>query len=349
MGGMLLVILGAGASFDSAEEAGIEPGRRSEIHEWRPPLAKDLFVPRNHLGSVLQRYGDYCAGLIGELRAAPADQPLEQLLDEVSARANDRQDSRAATELMAIRYYIRDFIEACSDSWLTMTRHITNYHYLVNRLDRWAREADEQVLYVTFNYDTLLEHACRQAQLFITDFNSYIAHPRIKVFKPHGSVDWAHHVNFDIVPDVNERDYVIQNASTLNIPLVFEKRTDWRAGIRGQEWVPALAVPVYRKSEFECPPEHIEALRSLLPKVDRLLVIGWRATEQNFIELLGAERSQRLRSALIACKSKKDSGGVWTQLEYAFQTRPTGFSNLENDIGFSDLAHRRGLLDGLLA
>jgi len=51
----------------------------------------------------------------------------------------------------------------------------------------------EEVRFVTFNYDTLLEHACRQSlQLDMRSVDSYVA-ARVgyKVFKPHGSVNWV--------------------------------------------------------------------------------------------------------------------------------------------------------------
>lgn len=354
---MLLVILGAGASFDSAELQHVDPAKRPEVPEWQPPLAKDLFQSRSHFGAAMEQYSDYCSGLIAELRAAvSANRPLEQLLDEVSLRAKD--DPRSATEIMAVRYYLRQVIDTCSSKWLEITHRTTNYHFLVSRLDRWARERNERVLYVTFNYDTLLEHACRQAGSYITDLASYISHPRLKVFKPHGSTNWAHHISFQIPPNLNDRDYVIQNAGTLEIPATIEIRDDWRVGIRGQEWIPALAVPIESKGEFECPAAHIEALEKMLPEVNRVLIIGWRATEDNFVELLKRPSPKKVRRMLIACKSKGDSGRVFHQLEDTFYLNRSdmgfvdlwnaGVSSLENELGFSDLVKQPALLDDLL-
>jgi len=197
---MLLVIVGAGASFNSAEEQDIDPVQRGRIQEWQPPLAKQLFESRSHFGQTFERYSDFCAGLVVELRSAvAAGGPLEQVLDEVLIRAKD--DARSATELMAIRYYLRQIIHECAQHWLAMTHRATNYHFLVSRLDRWARERNECVMYVTFNYDTLLEQACRQADLFIKDLDSYTSHPRIRVLKPHGCTTWAHHVTFPVPPN----------------------------------------------------------------------------------------------------------------------------------------------------
>ena len=49
---------------------------------------------------------------------------------------------------------------------------------------------------------------------------------------------------------------------------------------------PALAIPVEAKQEYECPDDHLQALNECLPKITKLLVIGWRASEDQFLDLL---------------------------------------------------------------
>ena len=49
---------------------------------------------------------------------------------------------------------------------------------------------------------------------------------------------------------------------------------------------PAIAIPVQRKDEFECPKEHLDLIRSLLPKVSKILFIGWKAQEDHFLRML---------------------------------------------------------------
>jgi len=194
------------------------------------------------------------------------------------------------------------------------------------------------VAYVTFNYDTLLERAClHEAQLSMVDLTSYISHDRLKVFKPHGSINWAHPLVLDPPPpNVNDRDYVIQNAIRLNIPEEFVLH-EGSAGSRGLEAVPALAVPIESKAVFECPPDHISLLKELLPEVDRLLIIGWRATERNFTALLRA-CSRELRSALVACAGEEESASTARRICDARGSMAVrGFQSWENRLGFSDL------------
>ena len=49
---------------------------------------------------------------------------------------------------------------------------------------------------------------------------------------------------------------------------------------------PAIAIPVETKRDYECPDEHLECLQGYLPQITKVLSIGWRATEQHFMDLL---------------------------------------------------------------
>jgi hypothetical protein len=50
--------------------------------------------------------------------------------------------------------------------------------------------------------------------------------------------------------------------------------------------IPAIAIPVQTKGVFECPADHIATLKDCLNKVTKLLVIGWRANDMHFLNLL---------------------------------------------------------------
>jgi len=49
---------------------------------------------------------------------------------------------------------------------------------------------------------------------------------------------------------------------------------------------PAIAIPVEKKDHFECPIEHVRFLQDFIPKVSKILVIGWKAAEMHFRRLL---------------------------------------------------------------
>lgn len=62
----------------------------------------------------------------------------------------------------------------------------------------------------------------------------------------------------------------------------------------GRSVFPAIAIPVEHKNQFACPQSLVEQLVKALPNVSKVLIIGWRATEQHFLNLL-ANRLNGLR------------------------------------------------------
>lgn len=53
--------------------------------------------------------------------------------------------------------------------------------------------------------------------------------------------------------------------------------------------LPALGAPKRDKTEFECPPGHLDALRADLNTVKRVLIVGWRAAEAHVVNLLNID------------------------------------------------------------
>ncbi|MGI8412829.1 MAG: hypothetical protein ACR2QA_10140 [Solirubrobacteraceae bacterium] len=118
--------------------------------------------------------------------------------------------------------------------------------------------------------------------------------------------------------------------------------------------VPALAIPMEAKTDFECPQSHLAALRSDLPAVRRLLIVGWRAAEPHVVDLLwgsDADSQSGLMpgfSSLIVSGSKDDATQVASNLGRVIERSPTQWRLVEPS-GFSALlANRREHLDGLL-
>jgi hypothetical protein len=56
--------------------------------------------------------------------------------------------------------------------------------------------------------------------------------------------------------------------------------------VKVENWLyfPAISIPVQQKSHFSCPQEWLQQLDTLLDGVSNLLVIGWRAGEEHFLE-----------------------------------------------------------------
>jgi len=306
---MLMVIFGAGASYDSIDRG------LAELHpEHRPPLASALFAQRASADEVIRSY-PRCRAVIPRLRAAGlrGGGEVERELQKLQAEQQDGYLERAS-HLMATRYYLRDLLIANGNWWLQLSAGITNYTALLDELARWRYTDKDPTALVTFNYDNLLERACRD--VLGMPFNSlieYTSREDFRVFKPHGSVDWDRSVgpnpNTVYVPD-----HIITHAASLTATGPIQVQRIPGDGSLGRHPCPAIAIPVELKSTFECPDEHLDALKRMLPNVDRLLVIGWRATEEHFLEVLRAGLANRRIPVMIVADTEQAADSTWLSL-----------------------------------
>lgn len=197
------------------------------------------------------------------------------------------------------------------------------------------RKPDEQVCIVTFNYDRLIEAALPAVGVEITDLNAYIAHPNYKLIKLHGSVNWARRISTPMtnlgrgaMPITQE---LITLAPHLTITEEYRMVSQYPIATDGVNALfPAIAVPVRNEADFECPPEHLEALRLFLPKVDTLLLIGWSATQTAFLDLL-KENLREVRGLIVA-ESTEEAARV----AYSMNAQGLSFHFYYTSGGFSD-------------
>jgi hypothetical protein len=150
----------------------------------------------------------------------------------------------------------------------------------LDKIEQRRRKAKEHVVLTTFNYDTFLETACGDTLGFKpTELDEYIAHhPDYSLFRPHGCIEW--------VREVTGRPAHLTPGDLIS--LGSEVALDGAIMVRSSNSaaIPAIAVPVTSKDLFECPEEHIEKVRPLLTKTNAILVIGWRAQELTFMDML---------------------------------------------------------------
>lgn len=146
---MLMVIFGAGASYDSS--AAMRPKDQEElVHKgWRPPLANELFEPRMEFDGFLKRY-PRCRALAPFLRDRTDNRSVEAVLSEFQAQSE--ANPARPKQLAAIKFYLRDMLWGVQENWLGKIPGGTNYDALVDEIDNLFR--DESVCFVTFNYDT---------------------------------------------------------------------------------------------------------------------------------------------------------------------------------------------------
>ncbi len=103
---MLMVIFGAGASFDSVPHR--PPGMSFHEREYRPPPANELFGDRPQFASAMEQFPK-CLALIPHLRKAGIS--VEQELEKLQTEAEE--DPERHRQLAAIRYYLHFLLWDC--------------------------------------------------------------------------------------------------------------------------------------------------------------------------------------------------------------------------------------------
>lgn len=286
-----MVIFGAGASFDS-----VSPRLNEALHRGvarlRPPLAKDLF---SELFAPFVAATPEAAPVVAQMRLASlSGGDVERKLADLQAEVDTYPDR--AAHVAAVRFYLHRLIAACTDEWIKHSAGITNYLLMVDQIAAWQRRSQQPVLFVTFNYDTMLEDAlARTLPGWDQDLVRVMSRTDFNLFKPHGSISWGRRAS---LPDrlmlraKNSDDIqrtMCRRYSELFVSdeFVLRRPNEYvRGGSEAPLLFPAIAIPVERKAHFECPPEHRGRFERLVAGTTRLVVVGWRATEQHFTEIL---------------------------------------------------------------
>src|SRR3972149_7928445 len=300
---MLMVVFGAGASYDSVLSRPPWESSRERLH-YRPPLANELFGTTDEYRDSITRFPK-CKPILPRLQGVvrqggSVEVELERLQEEA-----DAGDWERYKQLAAVRYYLHYLLIDFIRNWDGVTLGVTNYSALLDDIRHHRRDGEATCL-GTFNYDTLLEAALAVFGLDIQGIGDYIRRTDLKVIKLHGSAHWGREVDSTFIQSVPERNVwelaheMIDRAAELDISQRFKLTREWPiARIDGNLLFPAIAIPFERKLDFECPPEHLEALRVFIPEVTKLLVIGWRATDQPFLELLAENIRPDLRGMVV--------------------------------------------------
>ncbi len=252
--------------------------------------------------------------------------------------------SRGPQELAAVRCYLQRAISDCQIRWHNTTRGITNYLTLLREIEL-TQKVKEPVCLVTFNYDNLLEYALDPLGYRFTRMEDYTETLEpFRVFKLHGSVNWGQIVENQLPANINPQHspsimtYLIDHAAELRVTNRFVLCNPASMLVVDDRPIfPAIAIPVEKKSEFACPQTHVEQLVEALPQVSKILVIGWRATEGHFLNLLG-NRITGLKPGVHLCivaGSQPDAEETNAKFHRALLNNPpvstigpSGFTNL---------------------
>jgi len=341
---MLMVIFGAGASYDCVSSRSVLEWT-PERNQYRLPLARQLFDDRGIFNLWINNF-PRCKPVIPRLRKASRDGSVESELEKLRAEGLTYPDRYK--QLAAVQFYLQSMLWDCQKNLKSDPGwSVTNYMPLLDQIHSWRR-INKQTCLVTFNYDTMLEDALALIGIKINSLTDYISSDDYKIIKLHGSINWVHPVETPI-ENVNGRsnwdiaNELIERTTNLKIgPSFLMVNTYPSSKLHKMPLFPALAIPVETKQNYECPPEHFEALRKCLPEVTKILLIGWRATESIFLQLLGDNLRKGVHVMTVAggTKEAEESNRRLQEAGIRGKFFPSG-------AGFSDfVVHREG--DGFL-
>lgn len=303
---VLLAVFGAGAShgclpLDFGPEVRIaapRPGLNTEfLGRVLPPLTQDLVQPNEFSATLLGKYEAALpvvdavrAALTAEGAASPTVSLERALADYQSLAAKDPQVER---HLAAFRFYLRDLLWVCSDYMTSpsLGSGTTNHLTLIRKLHTWAAGSGAHVCLTSFNYDTVLETACRRVwDLDERSLDQYVTYTPMSVLKPHGSVLWQWPLQADRVRGtlhdaaLHSIRAAIDASADINRLHCVSYQTDTTHTSARTLTIPALALPMDGKSELIWPPEQQAHFDGVQGRVSKLLVVGWRAAEGHFLE-----------------------------------------------------------------
>jgi hypothetical protein len=323
-GETLMVIFGAGASFDSSRT-------ETRESEYRPPLTRDLFEAQRSYSHLLQ-YFPLARGIVNQLRRSQHIVPpptIESVLGELRDHGSDQD----RLSLDASRYYVRAAIGFVAHHWFTTLHGVTLYQELVHQIEGWrCAEAGRRVLYVSFNYDDLIERALTDENILQIRFLDDYADPNshTSLLKPHGSTNWWREPGANLVR--------------------FDSRW-WPDPNRVHEWAsaqePVIAIPVEEKPESELlwPSRQQTLFAQIAPTVTSVLVIGWRASEQHFVRIM-AERLPATVPFRLVCADgaaetvdNLEAAGFQETIPIRFDER----AHAGRSVGFAELMQHGGL------
>ena len=298
----LAVITGAGASHDSI------PRRQVVLPTWQPPLTDTLFDNATFLSEFMPSGPARALAATVAHRLHKTPRPnFEAVITTEYQRSQANPTLRAG--FTALRFYLRDLFMDATRKWTREVGGVTNYQWLVREVEAWRGSVDGRVLWITFNYDTMLDEALED--VYQDSFGwggepdpqlaTYTSSPDWALVKLHGSCDWRRLTRFRLEEYEAASDPVLSQGRLVKAwdaeadppdGATTYARGKWSSDADGARslWIPALMAPLAGKSAFECPPTHAKHLFSLLPAVDLIVTIGWRAQEQHLLERLAQMR-----------------------------------------------------------
>lgn len=292
---MLLVILGAGASH------GCVPDSDGSAL----PLTSQLFDPSDEAvkeaNRIVPSAGPVVARVTDALNRGEHRGDIEAILGEIAETAEARGGD-LKEHMAAMRFWLFERIKRAQQVVTAQTAGVTLYSSLLNQLDDWGDSVTSRVVIVTFNYDTLIDEAlfAHSTSLAINRERQHevggaaMDGGRWMLLRPHGSIDWFRAWPYSEDDALGSPRNIAKLAQVKPETGKFVHGTlgENNKGYEGLVNAPAIAVPLSKKSRFECPASQVDMLEGAVKQVNKVVTIGWRGREEHFTKILSSLRDE---------------------------------------------------------
>lgn len=316
-----MFILGAGASafccFGDHKE-------RYEHDPWRSPLGYDIFN---------ERFEHLCQHYQGVKMAIPEFELRENTIEACLEEEWEKYSKAFMPEItfrhLNIQFYLQELFKKISNEIVSRYYRKNSYQILANRLlEKCSIDSNYRPVLVNFNYDTILdsfiEKVTGQNYNQVDEYIDWANRPFVH-FKPHGSSNWGWKFPKKITDEFGKKTakWLYENKITPDRlyyeilgeyqQMVNEYSYSYEKGTKkfGKHFLdkmqiqitkdepsyPALLLPFKEKDEFVMPYHHQTALGFVMGDVERLFVIGWKGSEQLFLQQL--EKANRIKEVII--------------------------------------------------
>ena len=280
----LAVIIGAGASTDV-----IPPGdlHANEVQRstYQPPITENIFKSNSQFQSILNAYPlAHNAINILKKQLNRDEGTIEQLLLRLKESKQEIQRRQfKQVPLVLQRMFGRISIGYCHSP--------VNYSELITTT---LFDDVSEVLYLTLNYDLLLEKALtEESGLAFNTMTDYLpAHKKWNLVKIHGSVNWGRKFKEDaVVNKGGSLDDFLENLVNADLDKDLEEEFEIDNSYNNSPQhlsglYPALTVPLDNKYAYNCPIEHLAAAKNFLSDCMILVIIGVSGRDKDLLELL---------------------------------------------------------------
>ncbi|MCU0443129.1 MAG: hypothetical protein MUE96_12085 [Bacteroidia bacterium] len=316
-----MFIFGAGASANCCFG---DHKQRYENDNLRSPLGYDIFN---------ERYDVLCKQFEGVKIAIPEFElkgnTIEECLEDDWNRYSKTYFPELVIRHINIQFYLQQLFKGISN-------HVTENYYRKNLYQLFASQLKTKTVskpnylpvVVNFNYDTILDQFLDKTfnyqTIRIEDYIDWQNRSFVH-FKPHGSSNWGWKFPKEVVSEYgnNIPAAIYKEKITLaelyynllgeyrnmvseysfgyekgNKPISKHSLDKFQIQIVNHEPAyPAMLLPFKEKDEFVMPYHHQRALQNAFNNAERLFVVGWKGSEQLFLEKL--EEATKIKEVII--------------------------------------------------